>query len=251
MTPNWENLASRKQVKDKLSLSGSLFNRPKSWLHEPEPPARYTGTPISPGYIALKKALMAAESNEKWYNPPDTSKSMSRRRERHITRSRHSESSIISPRPRYQVSSSVQRSGVLSPRAASALGHQSVTSRPISGVGPPKSPVQRPFSFHAFGNENADVSTDLTTHSGLLHELLQTFFETWLKMPKIKESFIPLLRSDQCTAQEQPPTPDELGIINEFLQYLPEIYIVDRNPRQRNTATEYKNTLNLDSNVLL
>jgi hypothetical protein len=258
MTPSRENLSLRERAKDKLSFAGSLFSLPKSWLHDPAPPARYTGIPISPGYVSLRKALMAAENSEKWYTPPGTPKPIPPRRERHMTRSRHSESSILSPRPQNQSAASVQRSRLFSPRPRSALDHQSVISQPISEVRPTESPVQRPFGFRELINESTNASTEViaahsevAARSGLLHELVQRFFEVWLKTPKITESFIPLLRHDQCTAQEQPPTADESLLVDGFLEHLPEIYIVDRNRRQINTSTDYKTTLDLDSDVLL
>jgi hypothetical protein len=67
-------------------------------------------------------------------------------------------------------------------------------------------------------------------------EVLQTVASTWLPHPRIKESFIALLRTDGKTVRERAATPTELRLIEVFLDNLPSVHILPRGApaRERN-----------------
>jgi hypothetical protein len=108
----------------------------------------------------------------------------------------------------------------------------------------------KPLGVHDLRNERKLLYADVQLHSGLLYSLIQTIPAVWLQTPKIKESFIPLLRQDKSTAQQKAPTPTELRlIIDGFLAHLPDVHIISAKPSNR-PSTDFKRSLTLSSDVL-
>ena len=145
----------------------------------------------------------------------------------------------------------MQLNGLLSPRV-------SPSSEPIFTAIPPVQPVEEPplvksLVVHDLRNENRLLYADMELRNGLLYTLIQTIPATWLTTPKIKESFIPLLRPDQTPTLKQAPLPTELRLIDGLLGHLPELHIIPekRIPRKpaNNVRTDYKKCLNLSSEV--
>ena len=123
-------------------------------------------------------------------------------------------------------------------------------SEPVGAV--EESPVAKSLVVHDLRNET-HLGADVDMHNGLLYNLIQTIPETWLTTPRVKESFIPLLRPDQSTTLQQAPSPSELRLVDGFLGHLPELHIISemRIPRKPalSAHAEYKKYLNLGSEV--
>jgi hypothetical protein len=249
----------RDRVKDKLLSPSTSLRLPKFMSNEPASPARYTGTAISPGYVSpLRNGSVSSGEKEQWYFPPDPppSPKQTKHVKRRITRSRDSDPNI-SAAPRAPVSTqqySEQVSALLSPRIASSpQNHYPLVPSTVNELD--DEPINyKPLGVHDLRNERKLLYADVQLHSGLLYSLIQTIPAVWLQTPKIKESFIPLLRQDKSTAQQKAPTPTELRLIDGFLAHLPDVHIISakripRKPSNR-TSTDFKRTLTLSSDVL-
>jgi len=91
---------------------------------------------------------------------------------------------------------------------------------------------------------------DTEVRSGLLFDLIQTIPAIWLTMPKIRESFIPLLRTDHASIESKAPTPAELRLVDGFLEQLPDIHIVHSSwSTRRDSTVSFKRNLNLSAEV--
>ena len=228
----------RDRVKDRLSISGTSFRRPKFLTNEPASPARYKGKPISSGYD--KSARDGGK--EQWYFPPETPSLKPQRTVRRSVRSRDSALAGSGHSSQRLSTDLIQRAPT--PRASSSAYHL------LSEVSLEQ--LSRRLVLRDFRNEKRIMDSDVEIRSGMLYDLIHTIPSVWLCTPKIKEAFIPLLRSDGTTTREKSPTPTELRLIDGFLQHLPDIHIVPtrRIPRKRPSTLEYKRNLNLSSEVL-
>ena len=224
--------------------------------NEPASPARYTGTAISPGYVSpLRNASVSSGEKEQWYFPPDppSPPKQTKHVKRRITRSRDSDTNISAAPPRAPLPTqqySEQVSALLSPRIISSPhNHYPLVPSTVDELD--DEPINyKPLGVHDLRNERKLLYADVQLHSGLLYSLIQTIPAVWLQTPKIKESFIPLLRQDKSTAQQKAPTPTELRLIDGFLAHLPDVHIISakRIPRKR-TSTDFKRTFILSSDV--
>jgi hypothetical protein len=244
--------SSFERAKDKL-LSSSALRLPKFLTNEPAAPARYCGKPISPGYVSRHSG-----EKEQWYVPPDSPpvQKKGKKSAKGAPRSRASEPVISTPYQSRQNNRqySEQLNGLLSPRVSSAAAENYDFPAPThSADSPDEASGYKPLVIRDLRHENRTLQVDDQVHSGLLYDLIQTISTTWLPCPKIKESFIPLLRPDQTPIQEKAPTPAELRLIEGFLGHLPELQIITakRIPRRppNNTSTDFKRCLNLTSDV--
>lgn len=230
----------RDRVKDRLSLSGTSFRIPKFLTNEPASPARYKGKPISPGYI-----LSSRESvKEQWYFPPEPPKQKTQSTAKRVARSRESAPAISPPYPSPQTK-------LLTPNKETPRAVSSSAEYFPFPVPSPSEPIFRKLGVQDFRNEKRILYADVEIHSGMLYDLLQTIPAVWLQTPKIKEAFIPLLRSDGSIVKEKSPTPNELSLIEGYLLHLPDVHIISakRIPRKRPSTMEYKRNLSLSSEV--
>src|SRR5271154_2269676 len=91
-----EKTSLRERVKEKFSSSSSSISGsiklPKFLSNEPASPARYSGTPISPGYISQRKeeSTSTLGGKEQWYFPPDPPIQQNKLERHRLTRSRDS-----------------------------------------------------------------------------------------------------------------------------------------------------------------
>jgi len=118
---------------------------------------------------------------------------------------------------------------------------------------PSKSPneslVFRPLVVHDLRGESPLLFTDPQVRSELLNDLIQTIPAIWLTAPRIRNSFIPLLRPDQGT-EDKVPTPRELQLIDNLLNNLPELRIVSDNTAHREAEDTGEKSLVISSDVL-
>ena len=266
-TTHRQKSSLREKVKDKLTR-GSSIRLPKFLSNEPAAPARYDGTPICSGYVPPHEisipqhgASTSSRVKEQWYIPPDQPPRPRPpppppRPARRVTRSRDSEPILLSPRPHNSSKISMQLNGLLSPRISSSAETYFSTAPPSQPVGSVEEPPNsKSLVVRDLRNEKRSSSADVKMHDGLLYDLIQTIPATWLTTPKIKESFIPLLRPDQSTTIQQAPLPTELRLIDGFLGHLPELHIIPEKRISRKSASdahgEYKKWLNLSSEVFL
>jgi len=228
----------RDKVKDRLSLQGTSFRIPKFLSNEPASPARYKGKPISPGYNSASRDIV----KEQWYFPPEPPSPKAQRTVKRSTRSRDSEPTVSHGR-------SSQQSEELSQSTQTPRASLSSYDQPFHD--PSLDSQVRRLVVHDFRNEQRILYADVEIRSGLLYDLIQTIPSVWLCTPKIKEAFIPLLRSDGSTVKEKSPTPNELRLIEGFLLHLPDIHIISakRIPRKRPSTMEYKRNLCLSTEV--
>ena len=245
----------RERVKDKLLTPSTSLRLPKFMSNEPASPARYTGTPISPGYVSpLRNGSLSSGEQEQWYFPPDLpSPPKPKRQAKRISRSCGSEPNIPSPREELATKEySEQIAALLSPRIASSPeDHYPLVPRKIEELDDDY-PNYKPLGVHDLRNEKKLLYADVQLRSGLLYDLIQTIPAVWLTTPQIKESFIPLLRDDKATTQRKAPTPTELRLIEGFLGHLPDVHIIasKRRPRKlSNPTSDFKRTLSLSSDV--
>lgn len=243
----------RDRVKDKLLSPSTSLRLPKFMSNEPASPARYTGKAISPGYVSsLKHASVSSGEKEQWYFPPDPPAPIKPKPVRpRMSRSRDSDPKFALPRTQTEAQQySEQVDALLSPRIASSpQDHYPFTVAELD-----EEPLNyKPLGIHDLRNEKKLLYADVQIYSGLLYNLIQTIPAVWLTTPKIKESFIPLLRADKATAQQKAPTPTELRLIDGFLGHVPDIHIVPakrihRKPT-KHTSSDFKRTLTLSSDV--
>ena len=233
----------RERVKGKLLSPGSSIRLPKFLSHEPAAPARYYGTPICSGYVSPQEISIpqnvvptSSRAKEQWYIPPDEPPPPPRPARR-VTRSRDREPTLLSPRPHNSSKISMQLNGLLSPRVSSEPHFSTIP--PIQPTGEVEEPpTTKSLVVHDLRDENR-LCANAEIDDGLLYNLIQTIPETWLATPRIKESFIPLLRPDQATAVQQAPLPTELRLIDGFLGHLPELHIIPEKrtpPKPENNA---------------
>jgi hypothetical protein len=254
-TKQQNRVSLRASIKEKILPPGSSFRLPKFLTNEPASPARYSGTPISPGYQSSRDGPTSSGSREPWYFPPDPPSPKSRKLEKRPIRSRDS-APAMSPYAQSEEYGyfSQQHSGLQSPRVVSSPEHHYPFSSYQSADPLDEQPVVKPLVVHDFRNEKKILYADMEVRSGLLYDLIQTIPSVWLTTPKIKEAFIPLLRPDRSTTQYKSPTPNELRLIEGFLEHLPDVHIIQqkRVPRKRITGQgpdEFKRDLNLSTDV--
>src|SRR5262245_51727197 len=189
----------RERVKDKLLTPGGSFRYLARILsNEPALPARYPGKRIS---IACPPTL---PEREKWYFPPEVV--VSPRRVGRTGRTKD----VPSSSPSQQSEEEYSRERPVEPRTLSSPPHHfSVGQYPVD------SGEQKSLRVYDLRSENKGSYTDVAMelHSGLLYDLIQNFSSIWLTNPKIKESFIPLLRPSRATTRETPPAPGELRLV--------------------------------------
>ena len=247
-----EKSSLRERVRKGLLSSGSI-KLPKFLSNEPASPARYVGKPISPGFVSPRDGSSTSSAKEQWYFPPDQPVPKPKKLERRVTSSRDTEPPLLSQPPNHS-RLSTQLNGSLSSRTQSSPeNHYSVAPLSRSADTLDEPPVYTPLVIHDLRIEKRLIYSDVEVRTGLLYDLLQTIPAVWLTTPKVKESFIPLLRPDQSTTEQIAPTPTELRLIDGFIGHLPELHIIPqkRIPRKpsNNTSTEYKRTLNVSSEV--
>jgi hypothetical protein len=254
-TKQQNRLSLRASIKERILPPGSSFKLPRFLTNEPASPARYSGTPISPGYSSSRDGVTSPGAREQWYFPPDPPSPKSRKPEKRPSRSRDS-APVMSPYAQNEAFGyfAEQRSGLHSPRIASTPPHHYPFSghRSIDPVD--ENQTLKTLVVHDLRNERKILYADMEVRSGLLYDLIQTIPSVWLTTPKIKEAFIPLLREDRSTTQYKSPTPNELRLIEGFLEHLPDVHIIQqkRVPRKRVTGQgpdEFKRNLNLSSDV--
>ena len=245
----------RERVKDKLLSPSTSLRLPKFITNEPASPARYTGTAISPGYVSPhRNGSLSSGEKEQWYFPPDLpSTPKPKLQGKRKTRSRDSDPTGASPRTELaRIEYPEQTSPIRSPRIASSpQDHYPVIPSKVEELDEDP-PNYKPLGIHDLRNEKRLLYADVQLHSGLLYDLIQTIPAVWLTTPKIKESFIPLLRDDKCTAQDKAPTPTELRLIDGFLGHLPDVHIIaaKRIPRKPTASnSDFKRTLSLSPEV--
>jgi len=207
----------RERVRDKLLSPASSIRLPRFLTNEPALPARYCGKPIS-------TARRPSEEKEEWYSPPDAPPAPSpevKKSKKRVTRSRDGASSS----GRRQKQHPQSRASQQVTRELLTRGHSSP-------------------EYHFPMTPPVNTTDD---------DLIQTLPAIWLPTPKIKESFIPLLRPDQSTAQQKSPTPSELRIIDGFLGHLPDVHLIPAKRIHRKSVNvpnlDFKRTLNLDADV--
>jgi len=245
----------RDRVKDKLLSPSTSLRLPKFLSNEPASPARYTGTAISPGYVSpLRNGSVSSGEKEQWYFPPDPPSSPKpKRTKQRASRSRGSEPNVAAPQTQHAATQQYSEGlhALLSPRIAASsprdhypFGVAELEEEPLN---------YKPLGVHDLRNEKKLLYGDVKLHSGLLYNLIQTIPAVWLTTPKIKESFIPLLRVDKATAQQRAPTPTELRLIDGFLTHVPDIHIIaakriHRKPSKQ-PPSNFKRALTLSSDV--
>jgi hypothetical protein len=216
------------------------------------------GKPISPGFVApweVPQDGSASSDKERWYFPPDEPPPKPKRSERRVTRSRDAEPPpLLSPSPQNHSRISTQLNGLLAPRVSSSPeNHYSLVPPDDSADTLHERPEYNPLVIHDLRIENRLIYSDVELRTGSLYDLIQSIPATWLAAPKLKESFIPLLRPDSSTTEQKAPTPMELRLVDGFISHLPEIHIIPqkRIPRKpiNGALAEYKRTLNLSSEV--
>jgi hypothetical protein len=198
----------------------SSIRLPKFLTNDPQSPARYDGTPISPGYQSSRDATGA---KEQWYFPPDkpSPKQQHAKRSKRVSKSRDSD-----PTTRSQNFQSSNFSETFTPRGSSSPEEYFPLS-PKRSLDPVEETVPfTPLQIHDLRNEKRILYADVEIRSGVLYDLIQTLPSTWLTTPQIKESFIPLLRANRETTQVRAPTPNELRLIEGFLTHLPDVHII-------------------------
>jgi hypothetical protein len=230
----------RDRFKDKLSLSTTSIRLPKFLSGEPASPARYHGKPL----------WTPSPPKEQWYFPPTTPPKQDTKHE-DLPTARKQPDNVISPKPRRHFRSS-NLDGLLSPRIQESphvfFTKSIETMTPTFSANSLVIRDQRP-------RVNGD-SIHGEPCSRVLQDLIQNIPSTWLTTPRIKETFIPLLRNNEHTLAERAPTPRELRLIDGFLEHLPELHIVQQKRVKRKqppnpAAQEYKSSLLLSSQVTL
>ena len=239
----------RERVRDKLLSPASSIRLPRFLTNEPALPARYCGKPIS-------TARRPSEEKEEWYSPPDAPPAPSpevKKSKKRVTRSRDGASSSgrrQKQHPQSRASQQVTRE--LLTRGHSSPEYHFPMTPPVNTTDDDS--TYQPLVIHDLRQQALRLcEIDREIHSGKLYDLIQTLPAIWLPTPKIKESFIPLLRPDQSTAQQKSPTPSELRIIDGFLGHLPDVHLIPAKRIHRKSVNvpnlDFKRTLNLDADV--
>src|ERR1700738_3735340 len=225
----------RDRMKDVLLSPTASIKLPRFLSNEPQSPARYEWGAISAGYSSSRDLKTSPGKKEQWYFPPDvvSPSSQQPKMQRKHRASKSRDGGPVTPSQRTprtlsqqntqntyfsenfngtpRVSSSPERYFPLIPQQSPELGEQTSF---------------KPLRIHDLRNEKKILYADVEIRSGLLYDLIQTLPSVWLTTPQIKESFIPLLRSDCATTQVRAPTPNELRLIEGFLTHLPDVHIV-------------------------
>lgn len=246
----------REKVKEKLLTSEGSLRLPRFLSNEPAAPARYSGIPISSSYGAN------SGPKEQWYFPPDPPSPLQparRKAKKRVTRSRDRNENVlmstVTDRSDGEMEElSTRLNGILSPRLQPVPDNYFPLSTPLfAAVERDGDVVHKPLIIHDLRSRvhSRVLEVDMEVHSGKLYDLIQTIPQIWLAAPKIKESFIPLLRENGQTAQEKAPMPNELRLIEGFLNHLPEIHIIAPKRIQRKTQAEmsFKRNLYLGADV--
>ena len=236
----------------KFSVSIRL---PRFLSNAPAPPARYSGIDISPGYE--KK-----EPKELWYFPPTPPKPQKPLKKANrqkmpsrkpVRTQRDSLPSVVSPSIR--VENGPPEEPIAEQRQAMIRAHSS----PDYNGWRRSMYAEQLASFDSYmtqqtSHEFTIYDTTLNpieneVRSGPLYDLIQTIPAIWLTTPQIRESFIPLLRTDHASIETRAPTPAELRLVDGFLDQLPEIHIVLPWSTQRNSSIGFKRNLDLSTDV--
>ena len=240
-----ENTRLRDRFSTSLRLSRFLGN-------SPAPPARYSGIDISP-------------PKEQWYLPPSPPKPQRPLKKTNgqkiptrkpVRAQRDSLPEVVSPSIRVedgseQLSLPEQRQTMI--RAHSTPDHNvwrhSMYAEQLASFETYQTPVMSNV-FTIYDTTRNPV--DNVVRSGLLFDLIQTIPAVWLTMPKIRESFIPLLRTDHASIEMKAPAPTELRLVDGFLEQLPDIHIVRSSwSTRRDSLVGFKRNLSLSAEAIL